>query len=86
MRRPNPPVIKGRINAILGGTGIQISRGGFEGKLDVSLEHGFDSPEERCVLPPSGVEFCGPLIPSFNQTTIVASDILLLRRPTFRFI
>ena len=69
MRRPNPPVIKGRINSILGGTGIQISRGGLEGKLDVSLEHGFESAEELCFIPPGG-PICTPLIPAFTQTTL----------------
>jgi hypothetical protein len=69
MRRPNPPVIKGRINSILGGTGIQISRGGLEGKLDVSLEHGFEGAKEQCVIPPGG-PICASLIQAFTQTTL----------------
>jgi hypothetical protein len=41
MRRPNPPVVKRHVNSILGGSGIEMSRGGLEGKLDVSVEHAF---------------------------------------------
>ncbi|HVS60908.1 MAG TPA: hypothetical protein VHE82_09495 [Gemmatimonadaceae bacterium] len=39
MRRPNPRVETGRINSILAGSGIALSRGGVEGKLDVAVEH-----------------------------------------------
>jgi hypothetical protein len=38
MLRPNPRVAKGRITSILGGTGLQVVRGGLEGKLDATLE------------------------------------------------
>ncbi|GAC1414911.1 MAG: hypothetical protein NVSMB53_13180 [Gemmatimonadaceae bacterium] len=38
MRRPNPRVDKGRITSILGGTGLQLVRGGLDGKLDATLE------------------------------------------------
>src|ERR1700682_874995 len=33
MRRPNQPVADARINSIVGGSGVQISRGGLEAKL-----------------------------------------------------
>jgi hypothetical protein len=69
MRRPNPPVTKGRINSILGGTGIQISRGGLEAKLDALVEHGFESGETQCFVPPGG-PICIPVIPAFTQTTL----------------
>ena len=39
MRRPNPRVKTGRINSILAGSGIELSRGGVDGKLDATLEH-----------------------------------------------
>ena len=39
MRRPNPRVETGRINSILAGSGIALSRGGVDGKLDVAIEH-----------------------------------------------
>jgi hypothetical protein len=78
MLRPNPPVTKGRINSILGGSGFQISRGGLEGKFNVSVEHGFDSGEQ-CILPPSGTPSCTPIIPAFTQTTIHSE----VKFPTF---
>ena len=39
MRRPNPRVEKGRISSFLAGSGIQVARGGLDGKLDVGVEH-----------------------------------------------
>ncbi len=70
MRRQNPPVAKGRINSILGGSGIQLSRGGLEGKLDATVEHTlsttFDAgctvipSDGSCLVPPS----------AFNQATL----------------
>lgn len=61
---------KGRINSILGGSGIQISRGGLEGKLDAAVEHtlstSFDPgctvipSDGSCLVPPS----------SFTQGTL----------------
>jgi len=68
MRRPNPPVAKGRINSILGGSGIQISRGGLEGKLDVSVEHAFKAPTFPCSIPTVTPPLCGEA--SFTQTTL----------------
>lgn len=68
MRRPNPPVAKGRINSILGGSGIQISRGGLEGKLDVSVEHAFKAPTFLCSIPPFAPPTCGEA--AFTQTTL----------------
>jgi hypothetical protein len=38
MRRPNPRVAKGSITSVLGGTGMEVVRGGLEGKLDAMLE------------------------------------------------
>jgi hypothetical protein len=68
MRRPNPTVTKGHIGSILGGSGFQLSRGGLEGKLDVSLEHGFESGDVQCFIPPGG-PICTPAIPAFTQAT-----------------
>ncbi|MEO8909329.1 MAG: hypothetical protein ABI408_03795 [Gemmatimonadaceae bacterium] len=39
MRRPNPRVENGRIESILGGTGIEVVSGGVDAKLDASVEH-----------------------------------------------
>jgi hypothetical protein len=71
MRRPNPPVSKGRVNSILGGSGFQISRGGLEAKLDASVEHAFKAPTFGCAFPVipgvPGVA-CGEA--GFTQTTL----------------
>jgi hypothetical protein len=68
MRRPNPPVAKGRINSLLAGSGIAISRGGLEGKLDISLEHAFKAPAVSCVIPNPPAPGC--LDAPFTQTTL----------------
>ncbi len=70
MRRLNPPVAKGRISSILGGTGMEISRGGLEAKLDAAVEHApstsfnagctFIPADGRCLATPS----------SFTQITL----------------
>jgi hypothetical protein len=39
MRRPNPPIVKGHIGSILGGTGIRIVSGGLDARLDAQVEH-----------------------------------------------
>lgn len=69
MRRPNPPISKGRINSLLAGSGFQISRGGLEGKLDVAVEHAFKAPTLDCAdNPPLIVPQCGEA--AFTQTTL----------------
>ena len=78
MKRPNPPVAKGRINSILGGSGFQISRAGLEGKLDVSVEHAFKAPTFGCIfIPPLPTLSCGD--EAFTQTTLDAG----VKFPTF---
>jgi len=69
MRRLNPPVANGHINSILGGTGIQISRGGLEAKLDATLEHALSTSFRDCTfIPADGSCFVSPSY--FNQTTV----------------
>jgi hypothetical protein len=69
MRRPNPRIAKGRINSILGGSGIEIARGGLDGRLDVTVEHAFKAPTFPCVVIPAvGPPACGDA--AFTQTTI----------------
>ena len=69
MRRLNPPVANGHINSIIGGTGIQISRGGFEAKLDATLEHALSTSLRGCTfIPADGSCFVPPSY--FNQTTV----------------
>ena len=66
MRRPNPPVAKGSITSILGGTGLQVVSGGLEAKVDATVEQS---------LRVSANPFCpAPLVCSalgnFNQVTL----------------
>ncbi len=68
MRRPNPPVAKGRINSFLGGSGIAVARGGLDGKLDVEVEHAFKAPTFLCSIPPFAPPTCGEA--AFTQTTL----------------
>lgn len=68
MRRPNPPVSKGRVNSILGGSGFQIARGGLEANLGVSVEHAFKAPTFGCAFPGIPGLSCGEA--AFTQTTI----------------
>jgi len=69
MRRPNPPVSKGRINSFFGGSGIAVARGGLDGSLDVAVEHAFKAPTFLCAaIPPVGPPACGEA--AFTQTTL----------------
>jgi hypothetical protein len=43
MRRPNPRVEKGRISSILAGSGIELVRGGANGRLDAAVEHSLNT-------------------------------------------
>lgn len=53
MRRPNPRVVKGRINSILGGTSVDYFRGDLDAKLEAVVERALDGAE-ACVVPPGG--------------------------------
>jgi len=70
MRRLNPPVAPGHIGSITGGTGIQISRGGLEAKLDAAVEHAFSTSFNFvCTfIPSTGVCLSTP--GSFTQGTV----------------
>lgn len=70
MRRPNPPVAAGHIGSILGGTGIQLSRGAFEAKLDATVEHSLSTQfNSTCTfIPTTGGCLATP--ESFTQTTL----------------
>lgn len=70
MRRLNPPVATGHINSILGGTGLQVSRGGLEAKLDVGVEHALSTSfNSVCTLIPADGS-CLATPSSFTQTTV----------------
>lgn len=44
MRRPNPAVLKGQINSILGGTGVDYFRGELDAKLEATVEQALRAP------------------------------------------
>lgn len=70
MRRPNPRVAKGRIGSILGGSGVEIVRGGLEGKLDATVEHTLSTslkPDCSGVPTDAACLYTGK---SFTQTTL----------------
>jgi hypothetical protein len=72
MRRPNPRVAKGSITSILGGTGVEVVRGGLEGKLDATLERSVRTAlKPDCSGTPVG-GICTQPDPgdSFTQTTL----------------
>jgi hypothetical protein len=69
MRRPNPAVVKGRINSILGGLGIELFRNELEIKLGTTVEHALQAPVETC-LPPIGGSICTIDRGRFTQGTI----------------
>jgi hypothetical protein len=72
MRRPNPRVATGHISSAMGGTAIEVVRGGLEGKFDGMVEHSLStSLNQDC----SGVPVGGPCFQpqpgdSFTQTTL----------------
>lgn len=70
MRRPNPPVLKGRINSFIGGSGFELYRGELEAKLAATVEHAFRAPRERCI--PPGGPICTVTLDDapFTQTTL----------------
>lgn len=71
MRRPNPGVVKGQINSILGGLGIELFRNELEAKLGTTIEHALRSPIEVCATILPGPELlCTVHRGSFTQGTI----------------
>jgi len=66
MRRPNPPVAKGSISSMLGGTGLQVVSGGLEAKVDATVEQSLRvSAKPFC----PGVLVC-PSLGNFTQATL----------------
>ncbi|HEY3133392.1 MAG TPA: hypothetical protein VGJ47_02080 [Gemmatimonadaceae bacterium] len=68
MRRPNPPVLKGNIASILGGTALQVVKGGLDAKVDATLERSLRISQPECFATPSGL-FC-PVVDNFTQATL----------------
>lgn len=70
MRRLNPPVARGRLTSILGGTGILASRGGLEAKLDAAVEYALNTSFDAvCTLIPANGSCLSPP-ESFTQITL----------------
>jgi hypothetical protein len=67
MRRPNPQVFKGKINSVLGGSGLEFFRGEMEAKFGATAEHALKSPWETCVGAPT---VCTTRDESFTQVTV----------------
>jgi hypothetical protein len=72
MRRPNPRVANGHITSALGGTAIEVVRGGVEGKLDAMLEQSVRTAlEPDCSgVPVGGTCFQPQPGDSFTQATL----------------
>jgi hypothetical protein len=72
MRRPNPRVANGNITSVLGGTALELVRGGLTGKLDALLEQSVRTDlEPDCSGFPAG-GICTQFIPggTFTQFTL----------------
>ncbi len=71
MRRPNPRVAKGSITSVIGGTEIQLVRGGLEGKLDAQLEQTARTAlKADCAGVPPGGCLVPPPYDAFTQLTL----------------
>ncbi|HEY1951933.1 MAG TPA: hypothetical protein VGG76_03925 [Gemmatimonadaceae bacterium] len=70
MRRPNPPIAKGSITSVLGGTGFEFVTGGVDGKIDADLEQSVrTSLKGTCLFTPGG-PVCTQPSDSFTQLTL----------------
>jgi hypothetical protein len=68
MRRPNPGVFKGTLTSILGGTGLELVKGGVEAKLDGTVERSLHTaPTGDCSVTPIPCLIAGE---SFTQGTL----------------
>jgi hypothetical protein len=83
MRRANPRVQAGHITSILGGSGINILRGGVEGHLDAQVERSLNTklaPDCSLTVPDvPGARACLPVAHDFTQFTLDSK----IQFPTF---
>jgi len=79
MRRPNPAVLEGQINSILGGIEVDYFRGELDAKLEATVENALRSPFEECPFAPGGGLPCFLVRKSFTQGTIHGKVVF----PTF---
>ena len=86
MKRPNPRVKTGRINSFLAGSGIALSRGGVEAKLDATVEHSLKtSLTADCSGFPTDAACALPAV-DFTQTTLQSQvDFPTFGSQTFSF-
>lgn len=86
MKRANPRVKSGRINSLLAGSGIALSRGGVEAKLDATVEHSLKtSLTPDCSGSPADAACALPTL-DFTQTTLHSQvDFPTFGSQTFAF-
>jgi hypothetical protein len=70
MRRPNPTVVEGHINSILGRLKTDYERDDVKGNLDVGVEHAFDSPPTFFLVSPPDPHSAVNSSGDFTQLTI----------------
>jgi hypothetical protein len=87
MKRPNPRVKTGHISSFLAGSGIALSQGGVEAKLDAMVEHSFNtSLTADCSGFPTDAA-CSLASPDFTQTTLHTQvDFPTFGSQTFSFL
>ncbi|MDQ6871536.1 MAG: hypothetical protein M3037_05930 [Gemmatimonadota bacterium] len=87
MKRANPRVKTGHISSLLAGSGVALSRGGVEAKLDATVEHSFNtSLRADCSgFPTDAACAMAPL--NFTQTTLHTQvDFPTFGSQTFSFL
>jgi hypothetical protein len=87
MKRPNPRVKTGHISSFLAGSGIALSQGGVEAKLDATVEHSFKtSLVADCSGFPADAACALPAL-DFTQTTLHTQvDFPTFGSQTFSFL
>jgi hypothetical protein len=87
MKRSNPRVKTGRINSFLAGSGIALSSGGVEAKLDATVEHSLKtSLTADCSGLPTDAACARPAL-DFTQTTLHTQvDFPTFGSQTFSFL
>src|SRR5947209_6057806 len=68
MRRPNPPALRGSIASLLGGTGLQVVKGGLDAKFDATLERSLRISNGPCST--NGVLVVCGINTNFTQATL----------------
>jgi hypothetical protein len=87
MKRPNPRVKTGHISSLLAGSGIALSRGGVDAKLDATVEHSLNtSVKLDCSGLPTDAACVLPTV-EFTQATLHTEvDFATFGSQTFSFV